>query len=208
MWSLADQANAPVSTGARGRTEQVDDLQAQAYDSSRVMMEANAAQELKELTRRSRERVAYDAESCTLSPLTSKFDAARAAICAENAVRAATLMAEGATEVSVDPPTSSSSTRSVLASAPAASSASLTTSLSNSIKGMVYDLQHYKELPPAKAGLGALPTLSFAVSRDGRLPYVITTFAVMLVALAAFSMMRRSGRRPTPTMPLRNYTSF
>lgn len=54
----------------------------------------------------------------------------------------------------------------------------------NSVRGAVYDMQHFSELPPAQSGEAPSQVAWYAVSRDNRFPYILL-IGVAIVALIA-----------------------
>ena len=52
-----------------------------------------------------------------------------------------------------------------------------------SIQGAHYDLQHWSQLPPVVDGQSTLECVRFVTTRDGRGPYMLLLFAVVLILL-------------------------
>jgi hypothetical protein len=53
-----------------------------------------------------------------------------------------------------------------------------------SVRGVVYDIRHWKQLPPARNGASGFEVIQFACTRDGRTPYIILFFSLGLFLLA------------------------
>lgn len=62
----------------------------------------------------------------------------------------------------------------------------------NSVRGAVYDMKHFGELPPAQSGESPTSVAWYAVSRDDRAPYLTLVLAGALVVVALV-MASRSG---------------
>lgn len=60
----------------------------------------------------------------------------------------------------------------------------LTARVLNSVRGAVYDMQHFGDLPPARSGESPSSVAQYALTRDGRAPYLTLVFAGVLVVVA------------------------
>lgn len=68
----------------------------------------------------------------------------------------------------------------------------------NSVRGALYDLQHFNELPPAQNGEAPSSVATFAVTRDNRLPYlflVVIAVLVLVAVVAAFKTQMSKRHR-------------
>lgn len=54
----------------------------------------------------------------------------------------------------------------------------------NSVRGALYDMQHFSELPPAQSGESPSQVTWYAMTRDNRLPYLMLLFIAILVVVA------------------------
>lgn len=58
--------------------------------------------------------------------------------------------------------------------------------MGKAVKGCCYDLKHWKQLP---GGKDCMKKLCYAVSRDGRLPYIVTAVTLATIFIVAFMMI-------------------
>ena len=68
----------------------------------------------------------------------------------------------------------------------------------NSVRGALYDLQHFNELPPAQRGEAPSSVATFAMTRDNRLPYlflVVIAVLVLIAVVAAFKTQMSKKQR-------------
>ena len=49
----------------------------------------------------------------------------------------------------------------------------LSTRTVNSVRGALYDLRHYDQLPPVQSGAPVGDVMCFVAFRDGRFPFII-----------------------------------
>jgi hypothetical protein len=66
----------------------------------------------------------------------------------------------------------------------------VTTRMANSVRGALYDLQHFDELPPAQSGESPSAVTKFALTRDNRTPYLLLVLILILVICAMCSLAR------------------
>ena len=64
-----------------------------------------------------------------------------------------------------------------------------------SVQGAHYDLQHWSQLPPVQGGESTLECVRFVSSRDGRGPYLLLVFAVLLLLLCLACRPKHRGYR-------------
>ena len=62
----------------------------------------------------------------------------------------------------------------------------------NSVRGALYDMQHFDELPPAQSGASPSNVTSFALTRDGRMPYLLI-FVTIILGLTSIILFVRSA---------------
>ena len=62
------------------------------------------------------------------------------------------------------------------------------------LQGVKYDLNHLSQLPPATEGGGTLECIQYAVTRDGRSPFVLFVISLLLLVLCMTLAVRRSRR--------------
>lgn len=60
----------------------------------------------------------------------------------------------------------------------------------NSVRGALYDMQHYDQLPPVRSGAPVSNVLSFVVTRDGRFPYILLSVTLVLIVSALIMILR------------------
>ena len=63
------------------------------------------------------------------------------------------------------------------------------TKMSHSIKGALYDLKHWKQLPPTKVGASRLHTLNYVMTRDDRLSYLIVWLFVCILVITLIGLI-------------------
>lgn len=59
------------------------------------------------------------------------------------------------------------------------------------LQGVKYDLNHLSQLPPAADGGGAMECIQYAVTRDGRSPFVLFAVSLLLLLLCMTLAVRR-----------------
>ncbi len=62
------------------------------------------------------------------------------------------------------------------------------------LQGVKYDLNHLSQLPPARAGGGTAECVQYAVTRDGRFPFVLFVVSLLLLLLCTTLAVRRRRR--------------
>ena len=67
----------------------------------------------------------------------------------------------------------------------------------NSVRGALYDMQHFSELPPAQSGDSPSHVTWYAVTRDNRLPYLLLLFIMILVIVAVVLGVKKHQRKQT-----------
>lgn len=97
LWALPDRMNTTID-----ESYSVNDVYsgggnpaAVSYERNLQLMQANAQNEVRELQRRARERVAYDVDSFMVSPLMPKWDRVRADACIGRALERQTMSKAG-----------------------------------------------------------------------------------------------------------------
>ena len=69
----------------------------------------------------------------------------------------------------------------------------------NSVRGAMYDLQHFNELPPAQSGEAPSQVAMYALTRDNRLPYILLVITFILIMVAAvFGVRTQLSKSTTP----------
>lgn len=76
----------------------------------------------------------------------------------------------------------------------------MSTRMLNSVRGALYDLQHFNELPPAQSGEAPSQVAMYALTRDNRLPYILLLITFVLIMVAAVCGVR-TQLSPKPTTP-------
>lgn len=201
--SIADVSFAPTSvTGV----ELTNDYEPVQYQANRSLMAANAAQEINDLQERNHATTAYSTLDCEATPLFPTFNGQRAADCAIRKAQrygvppnAKQLVAQPVPPLGYRPyqvmgmpgyynragqyPVLKK--KPVSAVSGGSSERNFFTRMANSVRGSFYDLKHWKDLPPKLQGQGTGQVLSFVVTRDDRLGYLLLwiTMIVMLITL-------------------------
>lgn len=197
--TLADVSFAPTSID---NVEFPDDLGPVAFQANRAAMAAGGREELAELESLNQQTRAYADIACNVgemvhaypsaapcevdliqqrshgitpysrhgAPIMSEFQQQRAAECVK--------VVAPATAAEKKAPRS----RPILSHIP--------TRVVNSVRGALYDLQHFNELPPAQSGQSPSNVTWYALSRDNRIPYLLLFTTVVLVIVALISLVR------------------
>lgn len=214
VWTLADYANTTldesnkindISTGHQG---------AVTYDKNLALMQANANNEVKELQRRARGRVAYNTDSCMVQPLYPKWNAENAYSCASRQCELPLLekYSSGAyTQLPGNNELESCELPVTLQQIPeipryteklAKKSLKIRTSpknIVNTLRGIVYDLKHWKQLPTKNNRLSTkgstAKTLQFVFGRENRPMYLILLLSVVLLCVSIISGVASLRRR-------------
>lgn len=71
---------------------------------------------------------------------------------------------------------------------------SIPTRTFNSVRGAIYDMKHFNQLPPAQAGASPSHVASFALTRDGRMPYLIILLTVVLAITSVIFIVRSASK--------------
>lgn len=207
--SLADTVFATTSISG---IEMADDYEPVVYQATRALMEANAVDELKQLQQQNHATTAYSTLNCEAKPLFPLFDAQRKKICSEQEERARLMLKDPAgfsgpaacnvaapggirTNINVEPhPQNGAAPNSPhngaftpelsKLAAPHAKHIKKNRFL-NSIRGALYDLKHWKELPPETA----TDTWKFITTRDDRGGYLLLLFTLVLFFIAVLIML-------------------
>jgi hypothetical protein len=69
----------------------------------------------------------------------------------------------------------------------------------NTVRGIVYDLKHFKELPPAQEGQGSKKTIAYVFGRDDRPVYlalIISGIILIVCIIAAVMSVREKFKKP------------
>jgi hypothetical protein len=61
--------------------------------------------------------------------------------------------------------------------------------LSNSVRGALYDLRHWKQLPSVAAGEPGTKTIKYVLMRDNRGGYLLMAIALIFFIIALISAM-------------------
>lgn len=72
--------------------------------------------------------------------------------------------------------------------------------VANSFRGTVYDLKHWKHLPPVRASLGTKQGLKFVFGRDDRLTYIVLGVAVIMLMVSMIACIATGARKFTAVM--------
>lgn len=75
----------------------------------------------------------------------------------------------------------------------------------NSLRGTLYDLQHWEELPPAVNGESPSTVLKYALTRDGRQMYLLYFICVVVVVILIIIFLLKLARTLTPNQPQAMY---
>lgn len=198
--SIADVSFVPTSmTGI----ELTNDYEPVQYQANRALMAANAAQEINDLQERNHATTAYSTLDCHATPLFPTFNAQRAVNCAirearKNNVPIQNLVAQPVPPLGLQPyqvmgmpayyqpdPLVGVVKKKPLSSSGGKPATSFVSRMANSLRGSVYDLKHWNELPPKLHGQSGGKVLSYVVARDDRLGYLLLwiTMIVMLITL-------------------------
>jgi hypothetical protein len=196
--SIADVSFAPTSiTGI----ELTNDYEPVQYQANRALMAANAATEINDLQERNHATTAYSTLDCHATPLFPTFNAQRAVDCAIRGARQNNIPLRNLVTQPVPPlgqqPYQNMGVPGFYAPNPlvgvvkkkplvnGGKSHSFASRMANSVKGTFYDLKHWNELPPKLAGTPPGSVLSFVVTRENRLGYLLlwVTLIVMLITL-------------------------
>jgi hypothetical protein len=65
----------------------------------------------------------------------------------------------------------------------------------NSVRGALYDMQHFADLPPAQSGASPSAVTYFALTRDGRTPYLLIALTIIIALVAVILFVRSKGRQ-------------
>ena len=220
--TLADISFAPTSIT---NVEFPDDIEPVAFQANRALLAANGAGELAELESRNQETTAYPSIACTTGPMSPTYRGGPACDVAsmeershgitaytrgeplltqfnsERADRCASMKAAGVglgphpslvARASGEPPIGYEH-NSYARKKPSVKH--ITTRMANSVRGALYDLQHFNELPPAQSGQSPAAVTAFALSRDNRTPYLLLVFIFLLVVCAMVSVVRSGGSK-------------
>jgi hypothetical protein len=197
VWTLADYANTTldesnkindISTGHQGVV---------TYEKNLALMQANANNEVKELQRRARGRVAYNTDSCMVQPLYPKWNAENAYSCGSASRQfelpimdkyspgAYTQLPVTFEKIPKLPPSKDKVDKKYL---------DIRTSpknIVNTLRGIVYDLKHWKKLPTMNNQLSTkgstAKTLQFVFGRENRPMYLILLLSVVLLCVSIIS---------------------
>jgi len=218
--TLADKSFAPTSIMG---VEEPDDTEPVAFQANRAAMAANGASELRQLHGLNQQTTAYPSIGCTvgaMSPsysggaacdvaaveershgitaytqgtaLLPRFDAQRAERCASMEAAGVGLSEDPSlvARASGEPPIGYEARE-----LKKPRMHHLTTRMANSVRGALYDLQHFDELPPARSGSSPGAVTTFALTRDNRTPYLLLVLVFVLVLIATVSMVRSLGAK-------------
>jgi hypothetical protein len=205
---LADNAFTPTSIE---NVEFPDDLAPVAFQANRAAMSYNSKKELQELEAMNQQTAAYPTLTCLSGPMApnlgggsqcevGSMESRSHAITAysggtplfpqfynQKVDTCATMQEQGVGMgptrlplASGDPPIGYREAK------PKPALKHMGTRMMNSVRGALYDLQHFNELPPAQSGEAPSEVAKFALSRDNRLPYIflVITCVLMLMAVA------------------------
>ena len=75
----------------------------------------------------------------------------------------------------------------------------------NSLRGTLYDLQHWEELPPAVNGESPGTVFNYAITRDGRQMYLLYFICVVVVVVLLIIFLLKLARTLTPNQPQAMY---
>lgn len=206
--SIADVSFVPTSL--RG-IELTNDYEPVQYQANRALMAANAAQEINDLQMRNHATTAYSTLDCAATPLFPTFNGQRAADCAIRQARQhdgigvvpRNLVAQPVPPLGYTPyevmglpgyyqranqyPVVGEEKKKPVGGKHAVADAekSFVSRMANSVRGSLYDMKHWKQLPPKLAGQSNGAVFTYVVSRDDRLGYLLLwiTMIVMLITL-------------------------
>ena len=196
--TLADISFAPTSIN---HVEFPDDIEPVAFQANRALMAANGAGELAELEARNQQTTAYPSLACTTGPMSPNYRGGPACDVAamEERSHGITAYTRGA------PLLTQFNTERAEMCGPSPSFAEptyakpkmrhITTRMANSVRGALYDLKHFDELPPARSGQSPGAVTAFALSRDNRTPYLLLVLILILVLCAVVSLVRSGGSK-------------
>lgn len=193
--ALPDRAFVPTSESG---IEMITDYEPVVYQSNRTLMMANAAQEINELQERNHATTAYSTLDCTAMPLFPTFNAQRAANCelresgggpgvrylrppveprrAAPGFPISNLYSDAREHPAfVDDP-------------PPPPQPDFKRRMLNSVRGSLYDMKHWDELPPTREGRDVGDILKYTLSRDKRAPYLLlwSSLILLLIIMTAF----------------------
>jgi len=60
----------------------------------------------------------------------------------------------------------------------------------NSVRGALYDMKHFNELPPTQEGQSPSDVTSFVLTRDGRTPYLLIFVSIILGVISLVLLLR------------------
>lgn len=216
--TLADTAFTPTSIE---NVEFPDDLGPVAFQANRAAMSYNSKKEMQELESMNQQTAAYPTLSCLSGPHAPNLGGGSSCEVGSMEERSHGITAyvegapvfpqfynekmdtcgamqemgvgEGATRLplaSGDPPIGYKASKPALKH--------LGTRMMNSVRGAMYDLQHFNELPPAQSGDAPSEVAKFAFSRDNRLPYIMLVVICVLMLMGVVggvrSQMSKLGR--------------
>lgn len=206
--TLADVAFATTSID---NVEFPDDIEPVSFQANRAAMAENAAGELRELQALNQHTTAYPTIACTTGPMSpvyrggpacdvasmeershgitaytggkpllTQFNAERADMCTSMQAAGVGMShhPELVARASGEPPIGYN------ARLKKPKLRHITTRMANSVRGAMYDLQHFNELPPAQSGQSPGAVAMFAMTRDNRTPYLLLAFILLLVLSA------------------------
>jgi hypothetical protein len=64
-----------------------------------------------------------------------------------------------------------------------------------SVRGALYDMKHFGDLPPAQSGAPPSTVTYYALTRDGRTPYLLISITFALALMAIILIVRSSGKQ-------------
>ena len=215
--TLADISFAPTSIS---NIEFPDDIEPVAFQANRAALAANGADELRELQSLNQQTTAYPSISCTTgpmvpmhtggpacdvasmqershgitayvagNPLLTQFDEDRADTCASMEAAGVGMVPSE----TGDPPIGYTPNSYSIMRKPRARH--ITTRMANSLRGALYDMQHFNELPPARSGESPGSVARFVVSRDNRTPYLLLVLTFILVLTGVVLGVRSQGTK-------------
>jgi hypothetical protein len=212
--SIADVSFAPTSVTGIELTNDYEPVQ---YQANRSLMAANAAQEINDLQERNHATTAYSTLDCYATPLFPTFNGQRAADCAIRQARRAgvplgmhDLVAQPVPPLGYPPqqvmgtpgyyrhagqyPVVVEKKKPHQPGGGNGSELNFFKRMANSVRGSFYDAKHWKELPPKVEGQSTGEVLSFVVTRDDRLGYLLLWITMIVMLITLIGVAAQVGR--------------
>jgi len=195
--SMADLAFTPTSVD---NVEFPDDVQPQMYQNVRKVLQANAQAELSELVARhdDDDTTKCNSSTSTSSPKTKTVPPCEAASMQQRSHELTSYTPHGmpllhrfdtcrVEQRQKTPPrrvrVNTKKGKGILFKA-------IPSRINNSVRGVLYDMQHKSQLPPAQSGASPSSVTTYTLTRDNRLPYLLIFFTLILILVAVVRVLR------------------